>query len=124
MAVGMWAVLPAWTARAQVARVAAGTWTYGPGAADGGAYATDADKLLAVFQSRCVMASALLEGPGFFAGIAYLLEGQPFALGVTAAAVLLMLATFPTRGRVERWLEVQQARVDEMRQTGDLPGAT
>jgi hypothetical protein len=119
----LWAVLPRWVARAQVARVAAGTWTPNPRLA-ASANATDAVKLLAVFQSRTVMASALLEAPGFFAGIAYLLEGQPFALGVVGAAVLLMWASFPTRGRIERWLEAQQAQVDAMRQTGDLPGAT
>jgi hypothetical protein len=75
----------------------------------------DATALLAVYQTRTIVAYALLEGAALFAGIAYLLEGEPLALIAATGAVLVMLLNFPTRGRVERWLELQQSRLDELR---------
>ncbi|HXG08320.1 MAG TPA: hypothetical protein VNK04_00875 [Gemmataceae bacterium] len=129
----VWFFLPAHLAKRQVRKIADGTWIPGSpypyslywGWAGPGlplaAFPTDADKLLAVFQTTSLVGWALLNGPAFMGCIAYLLEGEPFALGVIGVPVLLFLVTFPTRGRISRWLAEQQARVNEIRQGEGLP---
>jgi hypothetical protein len=62
---------------------------------------------------------ALLEGAAFFAGTAYMTERQLFILGVIAGSLVIMAASFPTRRRIEDWLENRLARINEMRQFGD-----
>ena len=101
-------------------KIAAGTWTATsePAAPPAAFAATDGGKLLAVFQTRSIIAGALLEGPAFLAGVAYMTERQAAALGIVACAVLLMLITFPTHGRVQAWLEKQQQSIDTTRQFG------
>jgi hypothetical protein len=111
--------VPALAVGGQVRRVAAGTWQP-PQKVPATAYPSDAAKLLAVYQTRTVIAYALLEGPAFLGCIAYLSEAQTIALAVAAAAVLLMLLTFPTRLRANLWLLRQQALVDELRASGGL----
>jgi hypothetical protein len=49
--------------------------------------------------------------------IAYLVEGQPVALGVVFVAVVLVILSFPAEGRVRTWLEQQTDRLAELRQT-------
>ena len=116
-----WAIVPNLIAGRAVAKNAAGTWTAqsGPGAPPA-AFATDGGKLLVVYQNRSIIAAALLDGPAFLAGVAYMTERQAAALGVTAGAVLLMLITFPTRGGVQAWLERQQQTIDTTRQFGEM----
>lgn len=113
-----WALIPASLARRQVRHVAAGTWAPGPATVSPRAM-TDAERLLAVYQTKNLVGWALLESIGFFGCLAYLLEAEPFALSFVASAVVLLLLSFPTRGRTLRWLEVQQSRVAEIRQSGE-----
>jgi hypothetical protein len=47
-----------------------------------------------------------------------MVERQWFVLAITAAAVILMLITFPTRSRARKWIEARLIRVDETRQFG------
>jgi hypothetical protein len=63
---------------------------------------------LALYQTRMIIGMALLEGAAFYQGIAYYLEGQPLALGLGCLLLLGLIVQFPTRGRVERWLENQE----------------
>jgi hypothetical protein len=72
---------------------------------DGGC--RDAKYLLPVFQAKTIMGAALFEGCGFFAAIAYLLEGSPVGLGLALALVLGVAAHFPTRSRAIGWVEGQ-----------------
>jgi len=117
----MWAIVPNRLADAQVAKIAAGTWT--PQASESGPprAMTDSEKLLAVFTTKATIAAALLEGPAFLGSAAYMIERHAFTLGVAAWAVALMVITFPTRDRVVGWLEKQQAFIDETRQFGGSP---
>jgi hypothetical protein len=128
----VWYFLPAQVARRQVRKIAEGTWTpasassrYSQMAPNSGlplaAFPTDADKLLAVFQTTSLVGWSLLNGLGFLGCIAYLVEAEPFALGVVGVAVLLFLVTFPTRSRISHWLGEQQARVKDIRQAEGLP---
>jgi len=75
----------------------------------------ETNALLALKQTSLIVASALLEGSAFFALIAYLLEKQPYALGVALACLLLLLITFPTHVRVKQWLAEQQERLEILR---------
>jgi hypothetical protein len=111
--------LPTIQARTAVRQIGAGTWRPQPGR-DPSAYASDAGKLMAVRQTSMIIALALLEGVAFLGCIAYLLEAQPLALAVVAVCVVLMLLNFPTRGRVEAWLERQTAALEEMRLRGEV----
>jgi hypothetical protein len=63
------------------------------------------------FQTSAIIGGALCEGPAFLAGVAYLIEQNPIALGVMIVLVAAMFVRFPTRGSVERWIEQQEEKV-------------
>ena len=63
------------------------------------------------FQTSAVIGGALIEGPAFLAGIAYLVEQNPIALGVMLVLLAAMFVRFPTRGSVERWIEQQEEKL-------------
>jgi hypothetical protein len=69
--------------------------------------------LVALFQSSLIVRLAMREGFGFFALIAYMLEGSPIALGVGVLAILAVAICFPTRSGLEQWLEEQSRALDE-----------
>jgi hypothetical protein len=119
----LWSFVPAQLARGQVGSIAAGTWTPAQGTTTA-AYTGDTSKLVAVFQTKMIIAYALLEGAAFFGCIAYLLEAEALALVAVVGPVALMLLTFPTRPRLDLWLQQQQARIDELRQAGGWQGET
>jgi hypothetical protein len=125
----VWYFLPSQIAAQQVRRIAEGRWAPNPRAGvPSNAFPTDTDKLLSVFQTTSIIGWAQLEGVAFMGCIAYQIEAQPFTLAVVAVALLLMVATFPTQGRVSAWLEQHEGRVNEWRQfrrvrpPGDLGG--
>jgi hypothetical protein len=74
------------------------------------------DLLWAIFQSSLIIGLAMLDGAGFFAGIAYLLEGLPGVLVILAAVVLMMLLRFPTSNRVQAWMVQQADLMEQLRQ--------
>jgi hypothetical protein len=128
----VWSFLPNQLANGQVRKIADGSWTPGPEDSTYSrspvnpesllaAFPTDADKLLAVFQTTSIVGWALLEGSALLGCVAYLLEAQPFVFAVIGVPVLLFVVTFPMRGRVTRWLEEQQRRVKDIRQSEGLP---
>jgi hypothetical protein len=112
-------IVPKQMVNAQVTKLAADGLQYqsGPTKAHS-AVDQDLVKLMPLFQSKTIVANAVLEGPAFFATYAYMFERQPFALAIVVAAVALMLMTFPTRSKVRDWLESQQDRIDGIRQFG------
>ncbi len=68
----------------------------------------------AAFQTSAIIGGALTEAPAFFAGIAYLIEQNPIALGVMVVLLAALVARFPTRDRVERGIE----RLEEKLRSG------
>jgi hypothetical protein len=102
-------VLPNMILRGTMQRIAAGA----PMATQ---YAGDENRLLQARQKITIVACALLEPAGMMASIAYLLEGQSFALTTAAVVVAFMLFQFPTQGRVRAWLEHHLTLVLELRQ--------
>ena len=96
--------------RGQRRRVAAGTWQMPVtkhGQMTSSAPASDGDKLLLVYQMQLIMRAALLEGPAFFCGIAYMIEGQTWVLAMAVLLIVGQALSFPTRDRVERWVREQ-----------------
>ena len=115
----VWKFLPDQIANNQAGKIARGTWTPGPGV-PATVFATDTAKLLSVFQTKTVVANALLEAVALLGCVAHLLEGRLFVLAVVGGAVVLMLVTLPTRDNVAQWLAERQDRIREIRQSGDL----
>ena len=76
---------------------------------------SDTDFLLGNYQTAMILALALFEGASFLGSIAYMMEGRPLALGVSLAAVALLLTRFPTEGRVTAWLEQARREVEALR---------
>jgi hypothetical protein len=117
-------VVPSVIAKQNRRAIAAGTWT--PPAQSGRpaqgqnaeALKTDAGKLATVYQMQLILGAALTEGAAFFAGVAYLLEKNPIALGLALLLVGGLVARFPTTIRVERWIAEQQERLTLERQAG------
>lgn len=77
--------------------------------------ASDVRRLLPVFQTQLITASALNEGAAFFAVLAYMIEARPIALGVAAVLIALLVSRFPTVDRVKGWLEAQLERLTLLR---------
>ena len=76
-------------------------------------------KLASVYQTQLMLGAVLTEGPAFLALIAYLLEGSPLALGAALALLVALIARFPTRARLEHWIEQQVQWLIQERQFGD-----
>lgn len=77
--------------------------------------ASDVGRLLPLFQTQLIIASALNEGAAFFGAIAYLIEGRAAAIAVAGTMVALILGRFPTLDRVQGWLDAQLERLAALR---------
>lgn len=107
-------LLPRLQTQAALKQIAAGRWRP-PVPTRPGELDTDADKLLAIKQMTLTVSLALLEGAAFCAIFGYLLEGSYLALAVVGMAVLVMLALFPTEGRIRAWLDHHLQRLADLR---------
>jgi hypothetical protein len=101
-------------------RIAAGQWSLPEGAGQGDIAAFiertgDAGRLLCVYQTRTIVASALLEGVAFFAIIVYLLTQSMVGLVVAVVLILGLGFHIPTRSGVSRWIEDQLQLIDQER---------
>jgi len=62
-----------------------------------------------VLTTRTIVGAALLEGSAFFFFIAYLLEGEWWALASgSLMAALLAVWHFPVKAKIERWIDEQR----------------
>jgi hypothetical protein len=77
---------------------------------------SDAGKLALVYHVQLIVGAALNEGVAFFAGIAYLIEKQPLALGLALLLLAGLVVRFPTRHRVALWIDRQQEKLIQERQ--------
>jgi hypothetical protein len=114
-----YAVVPNLVAASGRRRIADGTWNpvsneYGSPVS---APASDRGKLLQVYGVRLIIGVALWEAVAFFLIIAYLVEGSPWLLAGAIICAAVLAAHFPTRGRVEQWLENQKMLLDNDRMT-------
>lgn len=61
--------------------------------------------ILVRYRQFAIVGAGVIDGPGAFAGIAYLLTGNPVAIGVVGAAVLLLLVHMPSVDSLRRLAE-------------------
>jgi hypothetical protein len=78
--------------------------------------AGDTGGLAYVYQTQLIIGSALSEGMAFFATIAYMLERNPLALGMALILLASLIIRFPTRGRVNAWIDQEQSKLQKERQ--------
>jgi hypothetical protein len=76
---------------------------------------SDTDYLLGLRTTTMIVSMAPLEGSSFLGSIAYLLEGQWYALAVSALAIGVLLSFFPTEERVLAWLAEQRRVLEDLR---------
>jgi hypothetical protein len=116
-------LVPGLVTRQNRRAIAAGTWTP---PAQGGApgrqippetLATDSGKLAMLYQIQLIIGAALDEGAAFCAGIAYLIGRNPIALAMAFLLVGGLVVRFPTPQRVALWIDQQQEKLVEERQT-------
>ncbi|WP_337175984.1 hypothetical protein [Paludisphaera sp.] len=77
--------------------------------------ANDVGRLLPLYQTQLIVASALNEGGAFFGLLAYLIEGNPAALATAGVLVAVLLSRFPVADRVRGWLDAHLERLAELR---------
>jgi hypothetical protein len=106
--------------RSSLRQIAASAPDVGAAGRSSEALGMEQGALLAVRQSTLIVGNALVEGPAFFAGIAYFLEGQTFALIGVLIPVLAMLWQFPTRQGIRSWVDRQLGLIIDIRQLGGL----
>lgn len=75
----------------------------------------DDEKLLNLRQTTLLVYLALIEGAAFLCCIALLLERQSFVIGLILGAIFIMIWQFPTKGRVERWMDRQRSLLEDVR---------
>jgi hypothetical protein len=115
MALGGWIVMPHLLANQARRFIAAGRVPDGAGPAAGPSAVNDVGQLAAAFQTRLIVANALLEGAAFFCLIAYMVEVQPLCLGTPIVLVLVMVSQIPTQNRLETWVSQELETIEQLR---------
>jgi hypothetical protein len=72
--------------------------------------------LAQMYQTLLIIKCVLIEGAAFFSLVAYIIEGQTTALATAGVLLLVLLAHFPTRSRMEAWIESELVVSEQMRQ--------
>lgn len=75
----------------------------------------DAGRLVGVHQVRTIIAAAMLEGAGFLAITAYLIEGSLWTIALGLALTAGVFAHLPTQAGVVQWVERELQRIEELR---------
>jgi len=81
--------------------------------------AGDAGRLALIFQTKTIIAGALLEGCTFFMLVAHMIEGSLISLGAALALILALAMVVPTRAKMARWIENQLELLEQERQFQD-----
>lgn len=81
---------------------------------------TEEGWLMQGYQATTLVAGALLEVPAFANLFAYMQDQQLYSLIVAGLLLLGMIALFPSRARVDRWLENQLRLLEEERSIDQL----
>jgi hypothetical protein len=117
-------VVPRYVASGIRRNIAAGKWTppVAPndprGSISREALQSDTGKLAFAYQTPFIIGAALNEGVAFFAAVAYMVGGNPIALGLALLLLGALILRFPTRPRVASWIERQQELLAQDRQAG------
>jgi hypothetical protein len=99
-------IVPMLVERTQLAQIASSN----------GAHSSSPDqltaRLLGVFQTRTIIAGALVEGGAFFALVTYLLEGHAISLAVAGLLAGALFTLLPSELRVLAWLNQALTRMN------------
>jgi hypothetical protein len=71
-----------------------------------------AQMLIALLQTKIIVAGAILEGAVFFLLISYMVEHSMLCISVAVVLLFLLVAQMPTCGRATFWVEDQLKLVD------------
>jgi hypothetical protein len=77
--------------------------------------AVDTAELARLHLPQMIVGTAILEGAAFFDAIAYLIEGNPLALGAALVLCGALLFCFPTLTGVEGWIDLQKEKLEAER---------
>lgn len=80
--------------------------------------ADDTFALMNLYQTKTIITGALRQGVGFLAAIAFMIERQPISLGLAVVCMVAVAVLFPTRERVDQWLDDQLVRLSQEREFG------
>jgi hypothetical protein len=72
--------------------------------------------LMGLYQTKTIIACALLEGAIFFLQISYIIDHSMFSLLMAITLMILLIAHIPITGRVSNWIERQLRLLEEERQ--------
>lgn len=72
-------------------------------------------QLASVFQTRLIIACALLEGAAFFNLVVYMIEAQYLSLVIAIVLLLIIVSQIPTRNRLEDWITHELETIEQMR---------
>ena len=75
----------------------------------------EAQSLAGLYQTKTIIGGALLEGPTFFLLISYLAEQSLISLIAAIILMLFLIASIPTKSRVQTWIEDQIRLLHEER---------
>lgn len=70
------------------------------------------DNLVGIFQTQLIVVMAMLEGAAFFNLVAFIIAVQWWSFAVVGLLLLAMAAKFPTRFKVESWLETKHHELE------------
>lgn len=78
----------------------------------------DAGRLLMLFQTKTIIAAAILEGTAFFMLIAYMIERYTAVLAIAVGLIAALAAHMPTSRGVVHWIEDQLRLLREEQSLG------
>ena len=76
---------------------------------------TVVQRLAATYQTRLIIACAMLESAALLNLIAYMIEGSYFTLVAASVLLVIILNHFPTLGRLEDWVARELENMQQMR---------
>jgi len=100
-------------------RIAAGQSAAPPASQASSPDLGDVGPLLNAYQTKIIVAAALLEGPVFYNVYLYSVEQSAPNIAVAALLLLGVALMFPFRGRVIAWLESELTAIKQLRDFGD-----
>ncbi|MDP1797502.1 MAG: hypothetical protein Q8K78_08480 [Planctomycetaceae bacterium] len=65
-------------------------------------------QLAAAYHTKTIIGAALLEGAGFFNGVAYIITGSLLNIGAVAVLLTIMAITFPSQTQFDNWADQVQ----------------
>jgi hypothetical protein len=113
-------IVPRWITSDQLRRIANGTWKPPAKSPSNADFSSGLARMMSVFQTQAIVRMATLEGAGFCALAMYFTEPHWLNLAVALVALALLVVQFPTRGRIEDWLERQLAALQSLHQSPEL----